>query len=487
MRLTDLYENAAEVIARLGITHEQYNTAYRAVLHNPSRIAEYLDWGDELKFLAVTNDGYTIQYIADPSPRLQMTAVSQQPFAIKAIRNPTEAAQIAAVERFPTTLESCPDPTLAVVTAAVRKAGPRMLRMVKVPLTPDMIRVAIERDCGETIQMFDHLPVDLQHFAFETNPYIIHQLKKLSNFDTSLDERFSAKQQRDKKAHRADQRLPRLGDRRPIGAVNQDQLAGLRWLEQNQQTSIPVKTLKQQPWGNTPFWQQLVRQTGGRDISRSDVMNADAQPAVREIMDVVRVTSGKWERPDQRIFQDRTNHIAIYSVTGREIADSLTPTDREKMLAVKSRSVHPNAVDEPNWAAKGRGGLFGIGLSQEFPLDKRYTMGWVRYTVFGRDIWIDEVQSDLPKYLDPETNLRFKSIQDAILVDFLARMRRRGAERFFMPTIEMKRDANLYSADPPQSIYTDLPKKMRMRKQILSDIDPLVDGQTGWVLEGFDA
>ncbi len=61
-------------------------------------------------------------------------------------------------------------------------------------------------------------------------------------------------------------------------------------------------------------------------------------------------------------------------------------------------------------------------------------------------------------------------------------MRKRGAERFYMPTYDMKR--SLYAADPPQSVYVDLPKKMRMKKAIVHGISDIVNGREAWLLEG---
>ena len=104
--------------------------------------------------------------------------------------------------------------------------------------------------------------------------------------------------------------------------------------------------------------------------------------------------------------------------------------------------------------------------------------------MFDHNVWIDEVQSDLFKLLHPTTMTQWKDIQDGILLDFIRRMRRRGAETFYMPTYEMKRDKDLYDANPPLSTYRDLPKKMRFRLDTVADIDPKVDGQEAWILEG---
>lgn len=49
-----------------------------------------------------------------------------------------------------------------------------------------------------------------------------------------------------------------------------------------------------------------------------------------------------------------------------------------------------------------------------------------------------------------------------------------------MSSLEMKKE--MYNAEPPISIYTDLPKKMRFKEDIATGIDSRVDGKRIWSL-----
>jgi len=89
-------------------------------------------------------------------------------------------------------------------------------------------------------------------------------------------------------------------------------------------------------------------------------------------------------------------------------------------------------------------------------------LGWVRYTVFGKIVWIDEVQSDLYKVLG-DLSKDLKGLTEYIAKEFIRTMRSKGFGKFYYPTMQIK--TSLYGANPPASMYEDLPRKLRFKKK----------------------
>jgi hypothetical protein len=105
------------------------------------------------------------------------------------------------------------------------------------------------------------------------------------------------------------------------------------------------------------------------------------------------------------------------------------------------------------------------------------------------------LQSDLPNIIKSSAS-ELKNINESLLLTFIRKMRHRGAEKFFMPTPDIRNGSGYYpnghginpttrepNKPPPVATYDSLPKKMRFKKEIINGLDNRVDGDTAWVLE----
>ena len=477
MRLDDfkLFEHA--------LSDEDYVDAIRAIKNNPGKIVDYIDSDDfdNLFRLALQHDPSAIKFIPDPTPSMQRISVIEVPSSIQYIEHPTAEVQRLAIEKQWRLLRYINKPSQSIVEFALDNGGPQVLNLITGrELTEHDVKAAIRNNVRVTIPMFDVLSHDIQRYAYDLNPRNYILLANLDNIDPSIIKDWS-QYIRDKNAEwRKQNMLPMVGNRRSMPGANQDQVVLLRWMEKHNTDMISVRELKKQPWGNTPYFQDLVKQCYGRDITKADVLNyRGTRPGNQSLLKKCTVSIKLWHGV-QRLFVNRPNLVAVYGILGSDIMPLTTELD-QLQIHLTQYAGHPTPAVKPNFAKPSLG--LPVSKNNMVPAH-RYTLGWVRFTMFGQDVWVDEVQSDLQKLIEPASLINFKGIQDAILQDFIHRMRKRGAERIFIPSFDIKRDPQLYDAVPPMSIYTDLPKKMRMRKAIVTGIDPLVDGKEAWLLEG---
>lgn len=471
--------DASEDIQELAVA--QYPNAIRGI-ERPSR---------RVQAAALEHDARSLAYIKHQDPDLMRKAVEEVPDLIRFAQNPPEDLVLMAVEREPWTVEHLKSPTEAVlaVAAPLVKHPAQFVRTCQQnewPLT-DKVALAIMTNprAFELIQAVAELPVDLQQAAFDANPKNYHSLRYLKNFDPSIEAKWQRHIRRDDRKFN----LPLMARRPGAFAYNADQLKLVRWMEQNDVDSISVKQLKQQPWGNTPYFADLVKRTGVKDITKAML---EASPrnmlsqGTQDLIGEAKISVVNWDG-GQRLFDKEQNRAAVFHVKGAVLRPFLkTEEDEHRMELVRSNNHggHPG----PPSARRHSSGIvpdFGLDIDhserRKLKDDKDYTLGWVRFTRFGADIWIDEVQSDLFRLLSSEASGAFKDLQEGILLEFLRRMRRRGAERFLMPTYDMKVD--LYHADPPKSVYTDLPRKLRFRLDHDVTVGPH-EFSDAWVLEG---
>jgi hypothetical protein len=503
-------------------------TAYGGFLRN----AVLRHASDAVKLAAITVDGDAIGMILAPGPALQLAAVQQSISAIRRIHGPLSYAvmhyvltntnagsliqympdlpedlQKLAAGKFYDALRYVAAPSAAAQVTACASFGLQGMESLlwdpkgqrRDIIVPEAVLAALDKDPLNVLDRFVKdaaLPNDYQWAAFNANPQAYHKLKDRPDFDPAIAQAWKRWARRKGREYE----LPLLGKGPVTAGMNQDQLRLLRWMAQQHRDSISVRELKAQPWGNTPSLAALVRSGGGRDITRAmvqayrDAPKTVASDIVRQAEIGVRPWTGL-----QRMFDDRPNLTAVYSATGEALRQALDLDSQEQgHLAAIGRGGHPTPPQKDTHQ-QNRSGLFlgGSDLSMHAPKfkpDARYALGWIRFTQFGKDVWIDEVQSDLlgsfsapdtserVDVLRPATATQIKDITEQILLDFLARMRRRGTQRFFMPSYDMKKAD--YAADPPQSIYKDLPRKMRFRMDTVQGIDPRVDGRPAWILEG---
>lgn len=433
--------------------------------------------------IAVQRNGTLIHYSENPSEHLQILAATTSYNALSYVKNPSHAAQLAAIDKYGfSAFRSFFD--------YYQKNGEHENRNLE---DRSIFVAMLRKNPRELLDNFNNneLTKEEQIIAFEKDPSTYRFMENKPWLDPEVTKKYEAWKNAIKNKLRQDNRLP-LADKGSITTgLNQDQLRLIRWMDTNNRDSISVRELKSMPWGNTPSLASLVKKTGGRDITRADVMLfTDMAPTTAsKLVSEAKLDVQEWTG-GQVMFKNNKNIVAIYSLTGKELDQALVLDDDAKstLSAIRQGGGHPT----PKNAPPEKVGLLFPSVSKKFNGDERYTIGWIRFTQFGKDVWIDEVQTDLlssfgngtdrKSVLKNETASKIKDLTDEILLDFLRRMRRRGVQKFFMPTHDMKKSG--YEAKPPISIYKELPRKMRFKLGTVEDVDPLVDGQEAWILEG---
>ena len=471
-----------------------------AISLNPSAIRSVKNPSENVQKIAVSRDSSTLEFISNPSEEVQEVAVLKHPMSVRFIANPSDRIQMLAFKDAHGAFYETKNPCKELCLAAANQFGAQIFsnRNInwKAPWVGELVKAVMARsphDAYDCVSNFTLLPRDLAIYAFEQNYKCYSKIAKMKGYDGYLDAAYARK----KREIERENKLPLFGHG-DAGDFNQDQLRLMRWFKLNDATKISVRELRKQVWGNTPYFNNLVQSLGGRDITKADLKNASTQPISKPTLDLMsKATVGVTEwKGVQRLFVERPNKVAVFHVPFSAIKNMTDDEGALKKIAADARRgghpVAPKKKDHNHYGLDFDPDMF---LNFDNPYDDLahitdetpVTLGWVRYTVFDKDIWIDEVQTDMSKLLPQEIFAGVKDLQDAIMLEFLKRMRRRGSEKFFMPTFELKttKYAGFGKHLPPENIYRDLPRKMRFHQGIIQGVDPLVDGEKAWILEGY--
>ncbi|HEC66455.1 MAG TPA: hypothetical protein ENI23_14305, partial [bacterium] len=222
--------------------------------------------------------------------------------------------------------------------------------------------------------------------------------------------------------------------------MNRNQLALARWFDQTGEEEISIRDLKNTTFGNTGYFQDLAKASGGKPITREDI--SEPEPIGKGFL----ADFDSKRDVDYRVWSGGQNPLASqnWAMTLSKPKDELprkglrSETFSElKQMFHYIDSGHPKARDA-------------------------ITIGWVRFTILDEGkVWIDEIQSDIMgqvRFTDKELEVfDIRKAPELLLGTFIGEMRSKGYNEMFMPSPEMKR--SLYSAGPPKSIYTHLPKR----------------------------
>lgn len=226
-----------------------------------------------------------------------------------------------------------------------------------------------------------------------------------------------------------------------------DQISILRFMDLTKTNSITIKDLKEK-FNFTPLIREMIAYYSGKDLSRDDVINYKSnnkKDALTVLTNKSRFERGKNWRGMQQIFKKKQNLTALYVTELENLLEALVlKTKNDKELVIKNLKLYSKNSNHPKSSK---------GLT---------TLGWVRYTLFGKTVWIDEVQSDMSSILKREETVNLKKLIDIIAKEFIRSMRAKGFGKFYYPSHEIKTD--LYDAEPPVSIYEDTPKKLRFKR-----------------------
>ena len=415
----------------------------------------------------------------------QMEMIEKSPLAIKKIENPCEAALVKALSALPMLLKNYPELGTETLCKII-KINPLAIKYIsnasdylKIfalqidpsimsalnPQSEDFLQTAIT----EVPAIFRYLPdpsPDVEVAAVKADPSLI---KYISNPSPRLKQAWENGKETlannpktvDRSAHAWS--MPK--------GLTPDQILVVRWMQINDVKVITPRQLKS--LGDTPILKELLARNLGKDVTLDDVL----QPALfaekdtqlkSKILDKARLEgSVDWVGGStniamyQRVLA-RPNHVSPLVIPFAEFVEicELPAAQEARLRVLQSNIDHPPAMSKD-------------GL----------VLGWVRYCIIGKDIWIDEIQSDLCRPLFIREDLAKelgKWLPQAILNDFVRYHRQYGAQKFYLP--DSKSREELYNAKSLESVYEDLPQKARFKRGTFSNVDPKVDGRSGWIL-----
>ncbi len=243
----------------------------------------------------------------------------------------------------------------------------------------------------------------------------------------------------------------------PPGATA-DQLALLRMFELRGTDQIPSQELRKLPMAKLPYVKDLLDRN---KVLTPDIVKQNTPVQVVPALRNLQKTQQLFVKPfkmNVQVIWDLPNNAFIVTVPLTKFEETFGMPIPKMISKYVKHTNHPNA------------GPYNL------------TIGWVRFTEFDNDLWIDEIQSDLSDKLDDdridENDLAglnaflqvlggMTAISRYITEQFIKEMRSRGYEKFYLPNMNIKK--KMYHASPPVSIYEDLPKKLRMQQVDYAD------------------
>ncbi len=377
----------------------------------------------------------SLSSINELSEEDQIKAVKRYPSAIYDIKNPSEDVQLTAVNLQVGVFQYLKNPSEKIQLAAVKING-LLIKLIKDP--------------SEAIQIE----------AIKQNSDAIKFIKKPGRNTLRIYRRLFATRKIGNHTNT---------DLSQHKHLDQDQIAVIRFMDLNFRTKITVKELKTE-FNNSPTIQSLIRLNAGKDLSKDQVLNYGKHQVKAETIETLVLKNSRlresmpWSK-GQIIFPTRLNRTSILEIDLNKfisiVLTQRTNIDHTLFLEYKDNMEHPRSLKK-----------------------NAVTLAWIRYTLFGKDVWIDEVQTDMDKIKnDKDTAVKLnwmKVLPEHMLKEFIRVMRSKGYEKFYMPTYELKN--SLYTATPPLSIYKDLPKKMRFKREKARNISSRVNGKIIWSL-----
>ena len=230
----------------------------------------------------------------------------------------------------------------------------------------------------------------------------------------------------------------------PPGA-SADQLALLREFDLRGMDKIPSQEFRKLSWANTPWIKSLLDQH--KYLTPKIVSDSiPKQPSsALDTLHRYQTLDVKTFTMDIQVIWKKPNYAFVVGLPLDHLNEVL-PTKGNELGDIRTfakKNQHPK-IDQTT-----------------------LTVGWVRFTEFDQDVWIDEIQTDLFHLSDNITTLAqthlggMTAVLRYVVEQFIREMRARGYQKFYLPNLDIKE--NNYYADPPESVYTDLPKKLRFK------------------------
>ena len=241
-----------------------------------------------------------------------------------------------------------------------------------------------------------------------------------------------------------------------------------RFMDKNHLVQITKDNLKKiQGETGVPIWDNLKTRLPKGQVTPQILNSLESKDDYRGLDDLIKKSTTTYQRwsGSQTIFKGKKNYIFLVSIEQDHLPKEVSEDTGLSVLKAPYTS-HPFFKDH-------------------------VTLGWVRYTVLDVDnIWIDELQTDIPKNLKGKgksfigNTATFLSI---ILKKFIKFARSRGYESMVMPDQALRNKIYQDSKAPKDPF--DSAKKTHFRLKSIRDTDVTLDDKifyktnTKWNIE----
>jgi len=442
-----------------------------AVVSEPFAIQYLKDAEEEIKMQAVRGNGLAIQFLDKPSEALQLVAVKQHPSAISLIENPTKKCLTMAIETNGTSIEFVEDPDESLQLLAIENSDKAVaLRYIKNP-TPKVEREAYFRDKSllcylknptEDVQL-DAIAADPTNILYLEKPTKKVQQLLLKSLDQHPDLLDQVKELDPKVLEEYEEQIAfqeKTERKMPIPEkLNSVQLKILRYMDLRHQDKVLKYDLRKEPWAEEKLVQRLMKRVKGKEITRKQVVefrqNLDPKSKLGEMI----LSEGRFAK-----------------VMIRDDVDALFTEDSSCFLVY----LNPKHFENYEIDEKLQEVLNQIVKEHKEPYaSKLLSVGYVKYTLFKKDVWIDELGSQLLAAIPEAEGHALDWLLQWVLDSFVREMRYRAYQKFYIPDNNLRQ--KLYELEP-SSIYEQLPEKALFQTLIVKGIDPLVNNKECWCL-----
>jgi hypothetical protein len=439
---------------------------------------------DQIRIALISNP-FSIRHIKNKELWVQQLAVRTDGLAIQHIQNPEESVQILAVKTHPSALGFISNPTKKVCETALRVDG-LAIEHVKAPSEELQLLAVSESYMAYAYRYIDKPTDKVKIIAYKKNPNLIAYMdripeeiqinavnKDIRNFQYI--EEPTKKCQKLVLKHIVD--YPHIFD--DIHNIDQDVLT--EYLEEIKFTEKYDKR-QQIPEGlNLPqlrlyrYFQQMSK----KEVFKTELKNLDfIDNRIRKIMESIKgnvlklsdVISFKPKKTDSELgtFIQKKFGLAKLNAT-KQIFDSdsmyfVVYVDAVKLLDLDFNKNHIYNMSQ-------------MLADKEPPyIPGQYILGYVKYTPYLQNIWIDEFWTDT-KIKSSEDNLNW--LPAWIMSLFIRELRYRDYNSFYYAIPELRSRLKY----PESPVYMEqLLQAAYFRKMLIKNLHPLVNGKEAFIL-----
>ena len=435
-----------------------------AILSDPMCIEYIKGLKDVHKALALRINGLAIQLIDNPDEELQLAAVKEHPSAIYFIKTPTDKVKKFAVEQDGLVIECIKEadeelqllaiensdhgfayryidnPSDKVSEAAYRK-NKKLLPHLKSYTKYVQINALLADK--ENIKYMDTLEVDAQQVLLRYLGQSPHIFDTVKNIDPKILEEILKEL---KFKEKADKRM-----RIPEG-LNLPQLRLYRYLQAKKVKEVAKTDLRKEDWVDERI-KEIVDAEKGLYITLDHVLefkhkkiDTDLGSFVYKKCDIARIEN---KNPELEIFDEPSTYFVLY-VNALKLLN--IEFDKEQIVKITNSLADKKQPYIPN----------------------QFVLGYVRYTNYKQEIWIDElwIDKDLKSHEEPMTFM-----PQLLLAKFIREMRFRDINNFYAPDANLRK--RFYGDDKDNS---ELFESAYFKLALVKNFHAMVDGKEAFVL-----